>query len=330
MEKNTIKWGIIGCGDVTEVKSGPAFKKVAHSSLLAVMRRNAEKAADYAQRHQVGKWYADADQLINDPEINAIYIATPPSSHEKLTIRALRAGKDVYVEKPMALSVAGCANMNAVADETGNKLVIAHYRRAMPYFEKVRTLINNGAIGKVNLINLQVIQGGNHTIIAQTTENWRTNPEISGGGLFHDLAPHQLDFMIYLFGDVKAAVGLATSKKKESGTDDLICGQLLFENNIMFNGIWSFNNLLPENIDTCEIIGTEGKINFNFFGGTSIKIDSIHEDRIIEIAHPQHVQQPMIERVVAYFLNKGPNPCGAEYGIEVLRIIDLFTAKGSK
>ena len=108
---NNIRWGIIGCGNVTEVKSGPAFNKVAHSKLVAVMRRDADKAADYARRHGVDKWYSDASQLINDPEVNAIYVATPPLQHEEYTIAALRAGKPVYVEKPMAIHTAAAVRM---------------------------------------------------------------------------------------------------------------------------------------------------------------------------------------------------------------------------
>src|SRR4051812_21894478 len=111
----TINWGIIGCGDVTEVKSGPAFNKVKNSSLVAVMRRNADKAKDYAQRHNVPKWYSDAKLLIDDPDVNAIYVATPPSSHEEYTLAALHAGKSVYVEKPMSLNAASAALMAKVA-----------------------------------------------------------------------------------------------------------------------------------------------------------------------------------------------------------------------
>src|ERR1044072_2959571 len=99
MNTKVIGWGIIGCGDVTEVKSGPAFNKVPHSALVAVMRRDSEKAKDYAKRHNVPKWYGDAGNLINDPDVNAIYVATPPSSHEEYTIAAVNAGNPVYVEK---------------------------------------------------------------------------------------------------------------------------------------------------------------------------------------------------------------------------------------
>src|SRR5450755_1797430 len=129
-----VNWGIIGCGDVTEVKSGPAFNKVKNSALVAVMRRDAEKAKDYAQRHHVPKWYDDASNLINDPDVNAIYIATPPSSHEEYTLAAIAAGKPVYVEKPMSVNFASAIKMMNAANEKNTKLVIAHYRHEQPYF----------------------------------------------------------------------------------------------------------------------------------------------------------------------------------------------------
>src|SRR4051812_2264086 len=114
-----INWGIIGCGDVTEIKSGPAFNKVPGSSLAAVMRRDAEKAKDYASRHNVSRWYSDPYELIADPEVNAVYVATPPSSHQEYAIAALKAGKPVYVEKPMSIDVSSCMNMVNTARQTG-------------------------------------------------------------------------------------------------------------------------------------------------------------------------------------------------------------------
>lgn len=103
-----VNWGIIGCGNVTEVKSGPAFSKVENSRLVAVMRRNAALAEDYAKRHNVPKFYSKASDLINDPEVNAIYIATPPGSHMEYALEVIKAGKPVYIEKPMAVNYAEC------------------------------------------------------------------------------------------------------------------------------------------------------------------------------------------------------------------------------
>src|SRR5690606_12497508 len=188
-----IKWGIIGVGDVTEVKSGPAFRKIEHSNLVAVMRRDAGKAKDYAERHGVSKWYSDAQQLIDDPEVNAIYIATPPDSHVFYASAALRAGKPVYLEKPMTLNGAEAKKLVQLQQNYQGKLAVAHYRREQPYFKKVKELIDFH-IGVPRVANLPYYQQPLSVEAMQSPRmQWRLNPEQSGGGLFHDLAPHQID-----------------------------------------------------------------------------------------------------------------------------------------
>src|SRR5690349_1023523 len=188
---DTVAWGIIGCGDVCEVKSGPAFNKVPNSRLVAVMRRDLAKAQDFAQRHNVPTAYNDASTIINDKAVNAIYIATPPASHEQYMIEAVRAGKPVYVEKPVTLNAASCQRMNEESNRTGVPVSVAHYRRGLPIFKKVKSLIHEEAIGNVRLIRLTVLQTKSSKIITKTDDNWRVNPTLSGGGLFHDLSPHQ-------------------------------------------------------------------------------------------------------------------------------------------
>ncbi|HET6768425.1 MAG TPA: Gfo/Idh/MocA family oxidoreductase, partial [Chitinophagaceae bacterium] len=196
----TVNWGIIGCGDVCEVKSGPAYNKVVNSKLVAVMRRDAGKARDFAQRHGVPKYYTDALELINDKEVNAIYIATPPSSHEAYLEMALKAGKPVYVEKPVTVNSASVQRMMEMERQYNTKVSVAHYRRGLPLFIKIKQLVSDGAVGKVKLILLRTLQPPVSELITQTDDNWRINPEISGGGLFHDLSPHQLDIMYWIFG----------------------------------------------------------------------------------------------------------------------------------
>jgi predicted dehydrogenase len=143
-----INWGIIGCGDVTEVKSGPAFNKVEGSRLVAVMRRNASLAEDYARRHKVPKFYSDASELIHDREVDAVYVATPPDTHAVYGIAAIEAGKPVYIEKPMALNYEECLRINEAAEKHKVPVFVAYYRRTLPGFLKVKGLIDNGAIGK--------------------------------------------------------------------------------------------------------------------------------------------------------------------------------------
>lgn len=321
-----INWGIIGCGDVTEIKSGPAFNKVPNSSLVAVMRRNAGKAADYAKRHKVPRWYDDADRLINDPEVNAIYIATPPSSHEAYTIAAINAGKPVYVEKPMALDYTAAKNMTVAAAEKNIKLVVAHYRREWPLFKKLKQLIHEKAIGDIRHVRL-VFDKPPLTAaeLAEEKTAWRVNPLIAGGGLFHDLAPHQLDIMYHLFGPAQKITGIALNHAGSYAADDMVAGNILFENKIVFTGSWCFSAGVA--VDHCEIIGSGGKISFSFFNVNSIELLTNNGTTVFDFDALQHVQQPMIEKTVQYFLGQADNPCSGEEGAEIMRWIEEFTGK---
>ena len=327
----SINWGIIGCGDVTEIKSGPAFNKVGQSKLVAVMRRNAEKARDYASRHNVPKWYDDANKLINDPEVNAIYVATPPLSHEEYTIAALRAGKPVYVEKPMAVNAdAGVRMMNA-ANENDLKLTVAHYRRAQPMFLKIKELLDKNTIGDIKFVDLKCLQAPlSHDELQTEKIKWRVDPTVSGGGMFNDLAPHQLDLMLYFFGEIKNASGVSYNQAAIYDADDIVSGNLLFKNGVIFNGIWCFTVPGPEAKENCAISGSEGSINFSIFGDPSIHISRNGKKETIQFERLEHVQQPMIEKCVEYFLDQAPNPCSAETGVEVMRIIDKFTYNEAK
>jgi predicted dehydrogenase len=320
-----INWGIIGCGDVTEIKSGPAFNKVPNSSLVAVMRRNGAKAADYAKRHNVPRWYDDADQLINDPGVNAIYIATPPSSHEEYTIAAINAGKPVYVEKPMALNYAAAQNMARAAAEKNVKLVVAHYRRQWPLFKKIKELLQDKAIGDIRLVRLVFDKPTLTTVyLSEEKTKWRVDPAIAGGGLFHDLAPHQLDIMYHLFGPAKKITGIATNQAGVYTADDLVAGNILFTNGIAFSGSWCFN--AASEADHCEIIGSAGKLCFSFFSGNSIELVTNNTSSTFKFDALQHVQQPMIEKIVQYFLGEGDNPCSGEEGAEIMRWIEAFVS----
>ncbi|MFC4210210.1 Gfo/Idh/MocA family protein [Pedobacter lithocola] len=319
-----INWGIIGCGDVTEVKSGPAFNKVSNSRLVAVMRRNAQKAEDYALRHGVPKWYDDADKLINDPDVNAIYIATPPLQHEMYCIAALKAGKAVYVEKPMTMDANSAQRMIDAAEMYNVKLSIAHYRRLQPMFLKVKALLDEKIIGDIRFVNLKMFQPPNPNLIAKSDDNWRTNPAISGGGLFHDLAPHQIDLMSYYFGVVKKAKGLAIKQQQNATADDLVAGNILFDGGILFIGIWCFSVAEADQCDICEIHGNKGKITFPMFGH-SITIVTDNKETDYNFEPLQHVQQPMIEQVVNYFLDKGTNPCSGIDALVTMKIMDQFT-----
>jgi 1,5-anhydro-D-fructose reductase (1,5-anhydro-D-mannitol-forming) len=320
--KGIVNWGIIGCGDVCEVKSGPAFNKVPHSKLIAVMRRDADKAKDYAQRHNVPKFYSDANDLVNDPDVNAVYIATPPSSHEQYTELSLKAGKPVYVEKPVSIDAASVERMIKLEKQHNGKVSVAHYRRALPLFITIKELIAEDAIGKPKLVLLKTLQPPVSKIITQTKDNWRINPDISGGGLFNDLSPHQLDILYWLFGKPKQTQVYATNQGKNYNASDLVSVQLVFANDIFFNGVWNFNIAETATEDRCEIIGDKGSIRFSFFRVSKIELTTNEGTATIEREYPQHIQQPHIERVVQFFRGEAGNPCSLEDALVTMQIID--------
>ena len=321
-----INWGIIGCGDVTEVKSGPAFNKVPGSRLIAVMRRDAAKAADYAKRHQVDRWYADADALIQDPGVNAIYIATPPDAHEKYTLAAIKAGKPVYVEKPMALNYAAAKNMAAMAAAAGIKLTVAHYRRQWPLFLKLKSKKKKKVIGEIRFVRLQFTRQAPAAAELTDTKNaWRVNPAISGGGLFHDLAPHQLDILYYLLGDAEKIAGMAGNQGGHYAADDIVTGMIRFENGVLFNGTWCFT--AAETSDDCEIIGSTGSIRFSFFSKQEIRLTLDGQTTTFNFDPLAHVQQPMIAEVVNYFSGNASNPCSGEEGALIMSWMEQMTGK---
>ncbi|MBL0741960.1 Gfo/Idh/MocA family protein [Chryseolinea lacunae] len=318
---NKINWGIIGCGDVCEVKSGPAFNKVNNSSLVAVMRRDADKAKDYAARHHVPKFYSDASQLINDSEVNAIYVATPPSTHEQYVEEALKAGKPVYVEKPVTINSASCARMIALAKKYNNKVSVAHYRRALPLFTTVKNLLEKNVIGKIRFVRISVLQQPKQKY-TNTQEPWRLDPSLSGGGLFHDLSPHQLDILYWLFGEPVSSSGRSFNQAGLYNAPDVTTIDASFRNDILFQGIWAFNVAENSREDVCEIVGEKGKLRFSFFINSDLHVVTDKGTDTVAMNFPVNIQLPMIESVTKYFRGEGPNPCSLDEALVTLRMMD--------
>jgi 1,5-anhydro-D-fructose reductase (1,5-anhydro-D-mannitol-forming) len=321
-----VNWGIIGCGDVCETKSGPAFSWVPESSLIAVMRRDEEKAKDFATRHKVPKYYGDASDVINDPEINAIYVATPPSSHEAYAIEAMKAGKPVYIEKPVTVSAESCQRMIDTSIAYDVPVTVAHYRRGLPLFRRVKSLVESNHIGKVRLIVLNLFQTPKSPMLDDTTENWRVNPALSGGGPFFDLAPHQLDILYWIFGAPRSIMANSINQGKNYDAPDVTTLSAIYAEDVVFQGLWSFNVSAESKKDSCKIIGEKGSIEFPFFisfekANVEITVGSGTTQE--EFAFPKFIQQPMIEEVVNYFRGKGKNPCSLNEAFVSLNMMEL-------
>ena len=325
-----VRWGIIGAGDVCEVKSGPAMNKVKHSKLVAVMRRNAVKAEDYARRHNVPRWYDDADKLINDPDVNAIYIATPPGSHEEFTLKAAKAGKPVYVEKPMARTHAECVSMVEACKRANVPLFTAYYRRSLPNFLMVQSILKEGIIGDVRYVNILLNKTLQPDIVWASghADNWRIVPEISGGGYFFDLASHQLDMMDFLFGPVQGAHGLARNQAKLYDAEDVVTGTFHFGNGIVGQGTWCFSTSKSSDKEVTTIVGSKGQVSFPFFGDHSVTLEvDGKEKEVLKFDIPVNIQQPLIQTIVDELLGKGLCPSTGVSGARTNKVLEILSGK---
>ena len=302
-----IQWGFIGCGSVTEKKSGPAFGKVDGSKVVAVMRRNADKAKDYAHRHGIGKWYTDADELINDPEVTAVYVATPPDTHAQYAIAAMRAGKPVYVEKPMATTYAECQQMIKVSQETGVPCYIAYYRRSLPYFLRVKQLIDDGILGDISTVQIRFAIPPYETDYNRDTLPWRLKKEIAGAGYFFDLASHQLDMLDFLFGPINHATGYSANIAGLYDVEDTVSATFQFESGIAGSGSWSFVAPSGINVDSIEVVGTKGTLSFSTFGFDNIELETAEGIQAYMEENPDNIQYYLIESIVNQLNGKGGN-----------------------
>jgi predicted dehydrogenase len=321
MVLDEVRWGMIGCGNVTEVKSGPPLQLTPHSGLVAVMRRNSVFARDYAKRHHVPKWYDDADDLINDPEVNAVYVATPPDAHHEFAIKAMRAGKPVYIEKPMGRNFAECQEMLKVSEETGIPIYVAYYRRALPGFLKVKELIDSDAIGSVRMVNVRFYRPAKGDIQGNDIP-WRLHPEIAGGGLLFDLASHTLDYLDFAFGPIGNIKANAFNQAGLYPTEDLVLANWQHECGVAGTGSWCFTTSDKNILDEVEIIGDQGRIVFSTFEFNPVLLENSHGRQKFQFEKPLHVQSYLMAKIVDSLRGIGESPSTGKSAARTNRVLD--------
>mgnify|MGYP001191523268 FL=1 len=318
-----INWGFIGCGEVTEKKSGPAFNEVEGSQVVAVMSRSENKARSYAERHHVRKWYTDASELIEDPDVNAVYIATPPSSHATFAIMAMSAGKPCYIEKPLAASYNDCIRINRISEQTGVPCFVAYYRRYLPYFQKVKEIIESGTIG--NVVNVQVrfsVPPRDLDFQSGKEMPWRLQPDIAGGGYFYDLAPHQIDLLQNLFGVITRAHGYPANRAHLYQAEDTLSACFFFESGIPGSGSWCFVGHESAKEDCIEVIGEKGSLSFSVFTYQPIEVITSEGKNLITVPNPPYVQLPLIKSVIQHLQGIGKCDCTSVSATAVNWVLD--------
>lgn len=322
-----INWGFIGCGEATEKKSGPAFNEVENSHVEAVFSRSEAKARSYAERHRIRKWYTDPQELILDPDVNAIYIATPPAVHPPFAIMAMRAGKPCYVEKPLAASYEDCIRINRISEQTGVKCYVAYYRRYLPYFHKVKELINSGVLGKIMTVQMRLIAPPRDLDYQHGELPWRLQSNISGGGYFYDLAPHQIDLLQDYFGVIIKAHGYIANHAKLYPAEDTVNAVFQFESGLTGSGTWCFATHESGRDDRIEVFGTKGRLAFSIYTYSPIHLYTSDGMQSIEVKNPPYVQLPIIKAVIEDMQGIGTCDCDSFSATPTNWVMDRILGK---
>ncbi|MEM8999389.1 MAG: Gfo/Idh/MocA family oxidoreductase [Bacteroidota bacterium] len=314
-----IRWGIIGCGAVTEVKSGPAYQLTEGFQVAMVMRRDKEMAKDYAERHGIVSYTNDALELIQNPAIDAVYVATPPDSHKFYGLLVANAGKPCCIEKPMAPNFKESLELYNAFQEKNLPLFIAHYRRSLPRFNQVKQWLDEGVIGNIRHVRWYLGKPPNK-IDLSGAYNWRTDKKIALGGYFDDLASHGLDLFSYFFGKVKEAKGISINQLGLYDAHDAISASWIYGNGITGEGSWNFGVGVRE--DWVEIYGSKGKIKFSVFEEQPLQLENGQGLQELKIAHPKHIQQYHVANIKKHLLGIEQHPSLGDSGLHASWVMD--------
>jgi predicted dehydrogenase len=318
-----VHWGILGCGDVCEVKSGPALQQASDSELVAVMRRDRARAEDFAERHGVPAFYDDADRLIDDLRVDAVYIASPPGSHLELALKVAAAGKPAYVEKPMARNHAECERMLEAFDKASLPLFVAYYRRALPRFVKARAIIESGLLGTITGVSYRFASAA-HRSLDSVALPWRLQAEHAGGGLFLDLASHTLDILDFFLGPLLDVDGRAANLASPYDVEDRVVLQFRTGAGALGTGSWNFASHVNE--DVTVVTGTDGELRLSTFGAEPVELHTAGGVEQFDLPNPPHIQQPLIQTVVDALHGRGICPSTGVSAARTSEVMDRALA----
>ncbi|KQC30922.1 Gfo/Idh/MocA family protein [Flagellimonas eckloniae] len=317
--KSTIRWGVIGCGDVTEKKSVPAYQMTEGFEVTMVMRRNSEKAKDYAKRHNVPFWTSDAGEVIENPDIDAVYIATPPDTHKFYALHVAAAGKPCCIEKPMAPNYQDSLAIYEAFKTRNLPLFIAYYRRSLPRFQKIKEWLDDNLIGEVRHIQWEKTKPPS-AMDLNGDYNWRTDKTIAPGGYFDDLASHGLDLFTFLLGNIKEVNGIALNQQGLYTAYDAITGSWLHEGGITGKGNWNFGTY--HRVDKVEIFGSDGKISFAILDDAPIELENSSGHQVLDVPHPEHIQEQHVQNIKNHLLGKAVHPSTGDSGLHTSWVMD--------
>lgn len=316
----TICWGMIGHGSVTEVKSGPGLYKSERSALKGIYGRDPEKAKDYAKRHGIEHVYASVDEMLKDPEIDAVYLPVPPKFHKEYALKCLEAGKIPYIEKPMAQTYEDCLEIMEKADEKGLPVYVAFYRRGMEKYNKIKALLEAQTIGQVRCVEVRQLMPPEKTDFDRENLPWRLLPDIAGGGKFLDMGVHVLDILDYFFGTIVEANGIAENLGGLYDVEDTVSANFKFESGVIGNGLWCYVSDISE--EYVRIIGDQGTMTFEGLGYGPVTVVNKDGEKQFSFTPPEHVGMPYIQTIVNEMAGYEKSPANLKSAANVIKVTD--------
>jgi predicted dehydrogenase len=315
---------MVGCGDVTTKKSGPAYSKVAGSKLVAVASRRPSSARSYASMHGIEHVFEDPEELIRSPEVDAVYIATPPSSHRALAVRVAEAGKPCCVEKPLAMCHAEAVEMLSAFEAAKRPLFVAYYRRSLPRFEHLKRWIAADAIGDLRHVHWALARAPTAADLSGAP-NWRTDRKEAPGGYFEDLACHGLDLFDFLVGPIVEASGVSRNQQKLYEVPDAVAASWSHQGGATGSAFWNFAAFGKS--DEVQIIGSRGRIKFSIFDEAPVVLETNAGTEAVEIANPDPIQLHHVEKMIRHLSGEGLHPSLGESAARTELVADQILGR---
>ncbi|WP_254274489.1 Gfo/Idh/MocA family protein [Haloarcula marina] len=314
-----IRWAVIGCGDVVERKSGPAFQDSERSHVRAVVSTDGTSAEAYASATGVPIATDDAERVITDPDVDAVYIATPPDTHEGYTRVAAEAGKPVLVEKPMGRSVTEAGTMIEHCDRHSVELFVAYYRRFHPHVEKIRELLTAGAIGEP----CRAVVDYGHATPAEP--GWRERPAVSGGGWFVDAASHRVDLLCYLLGAPTEATGSVRYASGETPTEEIVSLTVVIDGTVC---TVTSDFVTGTSSDAFRLFGTEGHIVAETLDDGTLVYETADHTGRLDFEPPEITHEGLLTHVEGALLDGETNRTSGRDALRTEAILDTCVRSG--
>lgn len=315
-----LKWGLIGCGDISEKRVAPALRDLENCELVTVNRANYTKAKDFARQFGARKWTKDWREILDDEEVQAVYIATPVYLHAEMTIAAAEAGKHVLCEKPMGMNTKECDDMIDACTSNGVKLGVAYYRHFYPAVKRIKDIIASGEIGIVANAQINNFEPFNRK--PGEPRYWLLEKDKAGGGPMMDMGCHRIEVFTNILGPIQEAKGFLTNVLYEREVEDTAIAHLLFETGT--TAVLTSSHAAFEPQDTLDVFGCKGSIHVPVLNEGTMTIKTSDGERVEK--HPPHanVHQPLVDDFTRAVLEDREPGVTGEAGRAVTAVEDMI------